>query len=127
MSAPTSGGCGRVHQITRRQRDIWTRIMAGMSNKEIARDLDLGVGTVKIHVAGLYRNLGFKNRAAAAAAGLRMLTEQRQTLAEPPTLFAKNYAVRYQYDVGLERGYLGREAHHVGAFTAQIQSTVLPG
>ena len=28
--------------------------MAGMSNKEIARDLDLGVGTVKIHVAGFF-------------------------------------------------------------------------
>jgi hypothetical protein len=101
--------------------------MAGMSNKEIARDLDLGVGTVKIHVAGLYRNLGFKNRAAAAAAGLRMLTAQRQTLAEPPAQFAKNYAVRYQYDVGLERGYPEREAHQVGAFATQIQSTILPG
>ena len=125
MTAPTGGGCGRVHQVTRRQRDIWTRIMAGMSNKEIARDLDLGVGTVKIHVASLFRNLGVKNRAAAAAAGLRMLTEKHQTLAGPPTQFAKNYAVRYQYDLGLVRGY--PEAHHVGAFTAQIQSTVLPG
>jgi DNA-binding CsgD family transcriptional regulator len=127
MTAPTGGGCGRVHQITRRQRDIWTRIIAGMSNKEIARDLDLGVGTVKIHVASLYRNLGVKNRAAAAAAGLRMLTEQRQTLAAPSTQFAKNYVVRYQYDLGLERGYPGREANHVGAFTTQIQSTVLLG
>jgi hypothetical protein len=101
--------------------------MAGMSNKEIARDLDLGVGTVKIHVAGLYRNLGVKNRAAAATAGLRMLTKQRQTLADPTTQFAKNYAVRYQYGLGLERSYPEREAHHVGAFTTQIQPTVLPG
>jgi DNA-binding NarL/FixJ family response regulator len=43
-----------------------------MSNKEIARDLKLGEGTVKIHMAALFRNLGVKSRAGAAAAGARM-------------------------------------------------------
>jgi regulatory LuxR family protein len=73
--------------------------MAGMSNKEIARDLDLGVGTVKIHVAGLFRSLGVKNRAAAAAAGMRSTTEQRGAFAASPTLFSKNYAIRYSADI----------------------------
>jgi DNA-binding CsgD family transcriptional regulator len=84
-------------QITRRQQDILIRIMAGMSNKEIARDLDLGVGTVKIHVAGLYRRLGVKSRTAASVAGMHM--KQRPTFALHPTQFPKNYAVKYQYDV----------------------------
>ena len=101
MTAPTGERCGHAfaRQITRRQRDIWTRIMAGMSNKEIARDLDLGVGTVKIHVAGLFRSLGVKNRAAAAAAGMRSTTEQRGAFAASPTLFSKNYAIRYSADI----------------------------
>ena len=43
--------------------------MEGRSNKEIARTLNLGVGTVKIHVAGLFRKLGVHRRAAVAVAG----------------------------------------------------------
>ena len=70
MTAPTGERCGHAfaRQITHRQQDILRRITAGMSNKEIARDLDLALGTVKVHVAGLFRSLGVKNRAAAAAA-----------------------------------------------------------
>lgn len=58
--------------LTPRQRDVLARLMTGMSNKELARDLKLGEGTVKIHVAALFRNLGVKSRAAAAVAGARM-------------------------------------------------------
>jgi len=65
--------------LTPRQRDVLIRLMDGMSNKEIARDLKLGEGTVKIHMAALFRNLGVKSRAAAAVAGARMI----QTVATP--------------------------------------------
>jgi DNA-binding NarL/FixJ family response regulator len=58
--------------LTPRQRDVLARLMTGMSNKEVARDLKLGEGTVKIHMAALFRNLGVKSRAAAAVAGARM-------------------------------------------------------
>jgi DNA-binding NarL/FixJ family response regulator len=58
--------------LTPRQRDVLTRLMEGLSNKEIARDLKLGEGTVKIHMAALFRNLSVKSRAAAAAVGARM-------------------------------------------------------
>jgi DNA-binding NarL/FixJ family response regulator len=58
--------------LTPRQRDVLIRLMDGLSNKEIARDLKLGEGTVKIHMAALFRNLGVKSRAGAAAAGARM-------------------------------------------------------
>jgi DNA-binding NarL/FixJ family response regulator len=67
-----------INALTARQRDVLKRVMSGMSNKEIARDLKLGQGTVKIHLAGLYRTLGVKSRVAAAAVGLRMFHEREQ-------------------------------------------------
>ena len=47
--------------------------MQGKSNKAIARDLDLGEGTVKVHMAALFRSLGVRTRTAAAVAGGRLL------------------------------------------------------
>jgi len=58
--------------LTPRQRDVLVRLMKGLSNKQIARDLNLGEGTVKIHMGALFRNLGVNSRAAAAAAGARL-------------------------------------------------------
>jgi DNA-binding NarL/FixJ family response regulator len=69
--------------LTPRQRDVLGLIVQGFSNKEIARKLHLGEGTVKIHMAALFRNLGVRNRAAAAAAGSRLLISGGGTEAEP--------------------------------------------
>lgn len=60
--------------LTKRQREVLGLITHGRSNKEIARDLDLGEGTVKIHVAALFRALGVNSRSAAAAVGARVLS-----------------------------------------------------
>jgi DNA-binding NarL/FixJ family response regulator len=59
--------------LTPRQRDVLGLIVQGYSNKEIARALNLGEGTVKVHVAALFRGLRVTSRSAAAAAGARML------------------------------------------------------
>jgi DNA-binding NarL/FixJ family response regulator len=71
---PTAGEPAAV-ALTRRQRDVLERIVEGRSNKEIARSLDLGEGTVKVHVAALLRALGVANRASAAVAGARVLAK----------------------------------------------------
>ena len=56
-----------------RQRAVLALLVKGYSNKQIAQELSLGEGTVKIHVAALLRNLGVANRAGAAAAGALLL------------------------------------------------------
>ena len=58
--------------ISPRQRDVLALLVKGYSNKQIAKELSLGEGTVKIHVATLLRNLGVANRTGAAAAGARL-------------------------------------------------------
>lgn len=65
-------------RITRRQRDVLEMLVEGKSNKEIARALRLGPGTVKVHLAALFRNLGVANRAAAAVAGARLLEHRSE-------------------------------------------------
>jgi DNA-binding NarL/FixJ family response regulator len=64
-----------LDRLTPRQRDVLGLLMEGRSNKEIARALDLGQGTVKIHLAALFRHLGVRNRAAAVAAAAPLLAK----------------------------------------------------
>lgn len=63
--------------LTPRQKQVLDLIVAGQSNKEIARTLSLGEGTVKIHVATLLKALGVPNRSAAAAWGGANLARPR--------------------------------------------------
>lgn len=51
--------------LTPRQQDVFGLLIAGKTNKEIARELDLSESTVKIHVAALFRALGVRNRVEA--------------------------------------------------------------
>jgi len=60
--------------LTQRQRDVFALIVQGMSNKEIARALQLAEGTVKIHIKALFAKLGVRRRAAVAVAGTRLLS-----------------------------------------------------
>lgn len=60
--------------LTHRQLDVLRLLVEGRSNKEIARILGLGEGTVKTHVAALLRVLKVQNRSAAAVTGQRILS-----------------------------------------------------
>lgn len=55
-----------AHSLTPRERDVLEHLARGETNKEIASALGLEVVTVKLHVRGLCRKLGVKNRTQAA-------------------------------------------------------------
>jgi DNA-binding NarL/FixJ family response regulator len=57
--------------ITAREREVLTRIAAGMSNKGVARELALSVKTVEKHRANLMRKLGLHNAAGITRYALR--------------------------------------------------------
>jgi DNA-binding NarL/FixJ family response regulator len=53
-------------RLTPRQSDVLAGIVRGLSNKEIARELDIAEGTVKIHLAALFSHFGARNRTELA-------------------------------------------------------------
>ena len=66
--------------LTPRQKDVLTLVVKGNSNKQIARELGLGEGTVKVHLASLFRTLGVRSRSAAAAKGAVIVFENARSL-----------------------------------------------
>ena len=57
--------------LTPRQQEITVMLADGKSNKEIARELEVLEGTVKLHVKGILRKLGVRNRTQAVLAAAR--------------------------------------------------------
>lgn len=55
-------------RLTGRQRDILLMIARGVQTKQIARNLQISDGTVKVHLKGIFKALGVKNRTQAAVA-----------------------------------------------------------
>ncbi|MXQ10063.1 LuxR C-terminal-related transcriptional regulator [Microvirga makkahensis] len=66
--------------LTPRQQDVLDLLVQGKTNKEIAQALGLGEGTVKIHMAAIFRYFGVNNRAAAAVAGARPYPNRKRNL-----------------------------------------------
>lgn len=63
--AAAKNGQENVH-FTPREREVLSFLADGASNKEIARELNLQIVTVKLHVRGICRKLNVKNRTQAA-------------------------------------------------------------
>ena len=54
--------------LTPRQRQVAHHVIAGQTNKRIARDLAISVATVKDHVHAVLTRLGYRSRAELIAA-----------------------------------------------------------
>ncbi|MFN7570083.1 MAG: response regulator transcription factor [Betaproteobacteria bacterium] len=62
-----------MHRLTPRERDVVQRLIAGRTNKEIARDLAISPHTVRDHVSAMLHRFGVGNRAALAAVAVAAL------------------------------------------------------
>ncbi len=72
--------------ITPRQQQILSLLMEGKSNKEIADELDIQLGTVKQHLFVLFRKLGVTNRAKAVLAAKQVMKAHRADTIAPANL-----------------------------------------
>ena len=63
---PAARGRSPFSILTRREREILCHLAAGMSNKAIARELEISDGTVKLHVKSILRKLEVHSRVEAA-------------------------------------------------------------
>jgi DNA-binding NarL/FixJ family response regulator len=59
-------------KLTERETDVLRLVSLGLSNKEIARRLDIREGTVKTHVSSLLGKLGLQSRTQAALHAVRL-------------------------------------------------------
>jgi len=67
---------GPLGRLTPRQRQVLSLLAEGKSNKEIASELGLAAGTVKIHVSSIFKALNVNNRTLAVIAANEMRSEQ---------------------------------------------------
>ncbi len=71
--APAPGQATAMEGLTPRQRDVLAGIVRGLANKEIARELDIAEGTVKIHLAALFSHFDVRNRTELATRAQRLM------------------------------------------------------
>lgn len=74
LSAPPRGGAvlDGVTHLTERQLQVLRLLAVGKSNKLICRELNLGEGTIKVHLSAIYRALNVTNRTEAAMEAQRL-------------------------------------------------------
>ncbi len=63
---PQPNNAAKLDSLTGRELEILKLIAKGLSNKLIARELDISDGTVKVHVKHLLKKLGLRSRVEAA-------------------------------------------------------------
>ncbi|MGY3037164.1 DNA-binding NarL/FixJ family response regulator [Bradyrhizobium sp. USDA 4354] len=73
-SGTAADGGGKIERmlelLTHRERQIVRLVSEGMSNKEIARQLNLSPGTVKVHLYNIFQKLEITNRTVLATLAL---------------------------------------------------------
>lgn len=67
--APTSGDC--LESLSRREVQVLTAILAGLSNAELAQTMNLSINSIKKYIRGAYRKIGVETRTQAVLWGAR--------------------------------------------------------
>ena len=55
-----------LDRLSAREREVMLLIVEGLSNREIARQLNMSESTVKVHLRSIYRKLAINNRTTLA-------------------------------------------------------------
>jgi DNA-binding NarL/FixJ family response regulator len=72
-SQPKSRPAQDQPQFTCRQLEVLDFVVKGMTKKETSRGLQIGFGTVKVHVAAILQGLNVTNRTSARTVGAQLL------------------------------------------------------
>jgi len=60
----------KLNNLTPRERDVMERLIDGLTNKEIARELDISPRTVEVYRAGVMDKMGARNLSSLVKMGL---------------------------------------------------------
>jgi DNA-binding NarL/FixJ family response regulator len=66
----SSAGQAPSTELTSREEEVVEHVRRGLSNKEIAREMGISLGTVRAHLRSIFRKLEVSSRAGAAAKSL---------------------------------------------------------
>jgi len=78
LRRPEKKSANVVDSLTSRELEILKLIAKGMSNKLIARELDISDGTVKVHVKHLLKKMNLRSRVEAAVWAVNELSLSRE-------------------------------------------------
>jgi DNA-binding NarL/FixJ family response regulator len=73
----------QAEALTARQREVLALLIRGFTNKAISSSLGIELGTVRSHVAAIFRVLDVRNRTEAAACARRLGLDDAFTASEP--------------------------------------------
>jgi DNA-binding NarL/FixJ family response regulator len=76
-------GRPRSRPLTPREQQVAELVSKGMKNREIAEELSIATGTVKIHLMHIFEKTGIRDRFELALHGLRLACEPEQQAARP--------------------------------------------
>jgi len=60
----------KLNNLTPRERDVFSRLVDGLTNKEIARELEISPRTVEVYRAGVMDKMGARNLSSLVKMGL---------------------------------------------------------
>lgn len=63
--AAGSGAASDLAALTQRERQVLEAMAGGLTNRQIAAQLGIGAGTVRIHLSAIFQKLGVSNRTQA--------------------------------------------------------------
>ena len=105
-----------LEQLTHRERQIVRLVSEGMSNKEIARQLNVSPGTVKVHLYNIFQKLEITNRTVLATLALLRHPSGFGTLALAFLAFAiaDDLKASEASDLAPEDNGIGHTGEHAG-------------